>query len=458
MRRRKADLQARVNQDVALEFTEEGLTSYAGLELLLRYCRRIQLNALLRQHLCGLLPGTDFGIVGLCRLILGLLVVGGRRLRHLGFLKGDPVFHRFCGLRALPSDRTLSRWLKGFGQAAVEALRRLNAEVVARVVAQYLKARTLTIDVDGTVLCTGLQVGGAARGYNPHHRKVPSYYPVSAYLATSGHVLRLHNRPGNVNDGKASVPFLDALFEQIEQTLDRSYHLRFRMDGDYFKREVLETLASHRADYAIKVPFWRCLDLQTHIRRRQGWHRVDAGVDGFFTSVTLWQRTIRVAIYRKRVFHETRKNYQLDLFDPDNGTWEYSAVTTNFCFKVRRLWRFIGGRGLHEKIIGELKSGLALDAIPTNHYEANSAWQQFVVLAHNLLANFQIETGVRQRRRTQKSTAHWVLKAARTLRFELFHRAARLVHPEGRLILRLQRSRQAETQFASITSALANVA
>ena len=77
-----------------------------------------------------------------------------------------------------------------------------------------------------------------------------------------------------------------------------------------------------------------------------------------------------MAIYRKRVFHETRKNYQLDLFDPDNGTWEYSAVATNLGFDVRRLWRFMAGRGLHEKIIGELKSALALDTIPTNHYEA----------------------------------------------------------------------------------------
>ena len=36
-------------------------------------------------------------------------------------------------------------------------------------------------------LCTGQKVGGAARGYNPHHRKVPSDYPIRAYLADSGH-------------------------------------------------------------------------------------------------------------------------------------------------------------------------------------------------------------------------------------------------------------------------------
>ena len=415
MRRKKADFQGRVNCDVAIEFSEEGMTSYAGLELLIRYLRRIGFNAQLRQHLSAILNGGDFGVVAWCRVILGLLVVGGRRLHHLGFVKGDRLLQRFCGLKDMPTDRSVSRWLKRFGDPAVEALRRLNAEVVARVVGFYLHARTLTIDVDGTVLCTGHKVGGAARGYNPHHRKVPSYYPVSAFLAESGHVLRLHNRPGNVNDGKSSVPFLRVLFDQIQES---------------------------------------------QIRRRQRWQRVEDGVDGFFTSITVkkWERTIDVAIYRKRVFHETRKNYQLDLFDPDNGTWEYCAVATNLGFDVRRLWRFMAGRGLHEKIIGELKSALALDTIPTNHYEANSAWQQFVVLAHNLLANFQIETAVIERPRTHQRTAHWVLRSAQTLRFEIINRAGRLVRPEGRLTLRLQRNKQAERQFDQISTALGKAA
>ena len=105
-------------------------------------------------------------------------------------------------------------------------------------------------------------------GYNPHHRKVPSYYPITAYLADSGHFLRLHNRPGHVNDGASSIPFLQAVFEQIEETLGGPYRLRFRMDGDFFKEDVFKQLDAHRAQYAIKVPFWRCLDLQSQIRQQ----------------------------------------------------------------------------------------------------------------------------------------------------------------------------------------------
>ncbi len=61
MRLRKADIQGRVNADLSFEFTENGLTSYAGLELLIRYFRRIGLNGLIRHHLIKALPPETSG-------------------------------------------------------------------------------------------------------------------------------------------------------------------------------------------------------------------------------------------------------------------------------------------------------------------------------------------------------------------------------------------------------------
>ena len=58
----------------------------------------------------------------------------------------------------------------------------VNALLTARGIRQTAQRR-LTIDVDGSVVSTGLRVAWAQRGYNPHHRKVPSYYPITAYEA-----------------------------------------------------------------------------------------------------------------------------------------------------------------------------------------------------------------------------------------------------------------------------------
>ena len=430
MRHRKADLHRSVKGQLEFRFTERGLTSYAGLEVLGRFLQVCQLNGLLRRH-HGSERRGDFRFPSMVRLVLALVIVGGRRLRHVEYLNGDPMIARFTGLKKLPAARTLSRWLKSFRASSVEMLRQVNAVVVGTFIRET-GCRTLTADVDGTVLSTGMKVERAFRGYNPHHRKVPSYYPITAHLGESGHILRVQNRPGNVEDGKASTGFLRELLRQIQLTC-RPEVVRFRMDGAFFKQAVLKLLESRGAGYAIKVPFSPWLGLKSLILRRREWQRVDHEVEGFRTSLFLepWKREVLITIYRKRVRHESAKNFQLDLFDPNDGYWEYSAVASNLGFPIARLWHFMCGRGSHEKIIGELKSGLAFNSIPTNHYGANCAWQQLVVLAHNLLLNFQASVGAQRRPRRRTVAAIYRFSRVRTLRFELFNRAGRLVRPHG---------------------------
>ena len=109
MRRRRTDLAARVNGDLALEFTDVALTSYAGLELFGRYLRATRFNAVVRDAFAGTGRWSDFGATAMVRLVIGLLVVGGRRLRHLAFLHDDPLVRRFCEVQVLPTARTVSR-------------------------------------------------------------------------------------------------------------------------------------------------------------------------------------------------------------------------------------------------------------------------------------------------------------------------------------------------------------
>ncbi|MFH0777235.1 MAG: IS1380 family transposase [Candidatus Eisenbacteria bacterium] len=447
-----------VKRELRVEFTESNLTSYAGLELLIRYFRSTRLNQLIRYHFEGRCIRGDYGVVPIVRLFLGLLMVGGRRLQHVDFLRGDILFHRFCGLSRLPSARTLSRWLKNFTSSSLEALRSINAEIVARAVC-LLPLRTLTIDVDGSVVSTGLQVERAFRGFNPHHRKVPSYYPITAYLSETGHILRVKNRSGNIHDGKASIPFLRDLFGQINETLGQCYRLNFRMDAAFFTAPVLKLLAARQAGYAIKVPFWKWLELTRLIRERRRWKRINHQVDGFEEELTLfpWGMTQRVVIYRKRVFHKSRRNYQLDLFDPDDGYYEYSAITTNLSWAPKQLWNYMCGRGAHERVIGELKSHLAFDTVPTNRFGANSAWQQIVAIVHNLLTNFQIDTGAGRRHRTHKRTNLFNLKTAQSLRFEVLNHAGRIVRPNGATILRLSKNILHKRTFMKMTEALKTI-
>ena len=220
MRLRRALLGQRVNAALMLRYTSSGLTSYSGLELVRIYLVGLDLRRRIKDSLKRRLPNTDFGVVPMTLLVLALIVTGGRRLRHLRYLQGDPVVARFCGLAHLPSDRSVARWLAKFDAVHVDALLKLNEEVAADVI-RGLDLKRLTLDIDGSVVSTGLKVEGARRGFNPHRRKVPSYYPITAYEAQSGQLLRVENRPGNVHDGKASLDFVAALIDQVRCDLPR---------------------------------------------------------------------------------------------------------------------------------------------------------------------------------------------------------------------------------------------
>jgi len=323
---------------------------------------RLDLPRRLRDGLYRRLPKSDYSVVGLSLLLIALLLTGGRRISHLRMLQHDPIVSRFCGLDRLPTDRSVSRWLSQFDAVHVDALQQINERVTAEVI-HALGLRRLTLDVDGSVVSTGLSVEGPRRGYNLHRRKVPSYFPITAYEAQSGLLLRVENRPGNIHDGQASIAFLEALIAQVKADLPDVRHLEFRLDGAFFLKEILACLDRAGAEYAVKVPFWRWLDLRERIAYQKRWHRVSEGLDCFETSVGIdpWQRRERVVIYR----NATAKNYQLDLFDPDDGTWEYSAIATNKTLTGPALWQFMSGRGTHEKVYGELKTGFAFDCVPS---------------------------------------------------------------------------------------------
>jgi len=453
MRLSVASLRRVVKGDVRIEFVHQDLTSYGGLELLRRYIRGIGLAERLRAAGTGL--GSDYGSGRLALLILALFYVGARRLEHLRYVAGDPLISRFCGLARLPSARTVSHWLKQFTQTTLAPLIRLNHEIVTDAITR-LKLPRLTIDVDGTVVRTGATVAWAFRGFNPHHRKDPSYYPLLAHLAQTGHILRLKNRPGNVHDSKQAVAFVRELIGDLRAPVGRRLPLEFRMDAAFCQPGVFRLLTARGCAYAIKVGFWHWLPLKQLAAECPAWHPIAPNVTGFFHDLDIpqWQLRLRVMIYRKHVEHRSPKNFQLDLFTPDDGHYEYAAVATNLALDLPALFAFICGRGAQEKTIAELKGEFALDVVPTNHYGANSAWQQLSILAHNVARSFQLDTLATPKPRSRKRTYAYLLRSMRTLRFLLIARAGRLTRIGGRNVLRLTHNPAIEQLYAKVSHAL----
>src|SRR5438128_1821706 len=379
-----------------------------------------------------------------------------RRLEHLRYLASDPLIARFCGLARIPTARTVGNWLRQFTQTTLAPLVQLNHDLVIDAVKRLALPR-LTIDIGGTVVRTGATVGWAFRGFNPHHRKDPSYYPLLAHLAQTGHILRVKNRPGNVHDSKQAVAFLREVIAGLRAQLGGRLPLEFRMDAAFCQPAVFRLLTARGCAYAIKVGYWSWLPLKQLAAGRQRWLPVAPKVTGFFHDLDIpqWRLRLRVMIYRKHVAHESPKNFQLDLFTPNDGHFEYYAVATNMPLALPALYAFVCGRGVQEKTFGELKGEFALDVVPTRHHGANSAWQQLSILAHNIARSFQLDTLATPKPRSRKRTYAYVLRSMRTLRFLLIARAGRLTRIDGRNVLRLAANPATEQLYTKVAHALA---
>ncbi|HVQ78212.1 MAG TPA: hypothetical protein VMT79_22035, partial [Candidatus Binatia bacterium] len=101
------------------------------------------------------------------------------------------------------------------------------------------------------------------------------------------------------------------------------------------------------------------------------------------------------------------------------------------------------------------KGEFALDVVPTNHYGANSAWQQLSVLAHNLIRSFQLDTGTEPKPRSRTRTDAFLFRSIRTLRFLVIARAGRATRIEGRTRLRLSQNPSVHQLYERFQHALA---
>lgn len=456
MRSRRADLKRRVNGDLDYRAGRQEVTSHAGLELFREHLRRSGFVTALRKAVGSSFPTTDFGAVAMVLTLLGLILVGGRRVRHLQNEQGDPIVARFAGLSRLPAPRTVSYWLQGLRTEHVATLSTLNEEVVGAALRRG-GSRRLTLDVDGSVVSAGRKVEGAFRGFNRKRRGAHSYYPITAYAAQEGQIVRLLNRPGNINDGAAAVTFIEDVIRQVRGAVPGRRLLEFRMDGAFFREDVLQVLDDSRVEYALRAPFHPWLHLKSvaaEANARSRWKRVDDETDSHESRLEVWGRKRRVVLYRRHVPHKSSRNFQLDLFDPDDGHYEYSAILTNKRLNHRNLWHFHNGRGSHEKVYGELKGGLAFDCVPSLSQPANEAWQMLSVLAFNLSRSFQTRTAAPARFTNRKRRTLHRFVSIHTLRYEILSRAALLIRPAGKATLHLGPSTETLRRFSDISHAI----
>ncbi len=456
MKLSKRSLRARVKASLPVHFSSEALSSHAGLSLIGDFLQSAGWADRIRDVFADREFDTDYGSFRMVLAVIGLILVGGSRLTHLRELAIDPIFLRFARLKCLPSERTLSRWLKDISKGYQDRLAVLLRDVAFSTWA-HAKLRRVTIDLDGTVVRTGCRVDGAERGFNPHHPKDPSYYPLTAHLAQTGQLLDVVNRPGNVHDSNGAVDRLRLLIDDVRERVG-NIPIEVRLDGAFCQAPVLDLLTSSGVEFAMRLPMWKWLDVRDRINDRKRWVKVNRSVSAYSLQLRIkaWKRTERVIVFRKKISGKPAKKFQLELFQPNDDYYEYSMVLTNKTDTEATIWQFMAGRGAHEKTLGELKQNFAFGSIVTQDFDANSTWQLLSALTHNLVRDFQLRSGLATPRTNgRKRTYRYTFLSMRTLRFLLIHLPGRIVKPQGRNELRIAAAPAARKRIEKVLTSLA---
>jgi hypothetical protein len=422
--------------------------------------RDADLRARLRATVRHLPSSGGYCASRILLLMIVHLFIGWRRLRDLDYYCADPLVKRVVGLERMPSVSTLSRRLTEFDGRAVDNIRGLLRSLVAeRAIAA--SPRRLTLDFDGSVISTKARgIEGTAVGYNTKSKGSRSYYPLFAVMAQTGQVFDVLHRAGNCHDSRGALDFILGCAQNLR---NEGFHgvVEVRLDGAHYSDATCTGLHDAGMEFSVSVPFERLPQLKGVIERRRLWHRIDNEWSYFKWS---WRpsaksrRSFPCFIYRRRIAKPRKGPIQLDLFEPIERDYEFKVAMTNKSLAAAALLRYHNGRGSQEATFAEAKSQLGLGYLPSRREVGNQVYMLCNLVAHALGRELQMRAAPARSNNTATRACLWALERIGSLRNRLIKRAARLTHPQGRLVLSFASCPEAERDIRHYTQAASKAA
>jgi hypothetical protein len=274
-------------------------------------------------------------------------------------------------------------------------------------------------------------------------------------VAQTGQVFDVHHRPGNVHDSNGAKAMIGECLSELRAGLGR-VQVETRMDSAFFGDEIIQALDSQGVEFTATVPFERFTALKALIEGRQRWRAVNAELAYFETDwkPISWKHRFRFVFIRKRVDRQHKGVLQLDLFEPHEQGYEFKVIVTNKRLSAAAVVSFHEGRGAQEGLFAELKSHCQMDYVPVQTRIGNQLYLCAAMLTHNLSRELQMQARAPQRATSAQRAALWTFQRIDTLRRTLLIRAGRLLRPNGRLVLSINRSTAAKEEMLHYIEAL----
>ncbi|MGH9891827.1 MAG: IS1380 family transposase [bacterium] len=435
MKPSRSDVHRRTHAIPAIRFEEQDLTSFSGLVLFQALFSKIDFKQRLQSCFNHLTVSPIFGHHVIVLLLVVHLLLGYRQLRDLRYYADDPMVKRLLGLDRLPDVSTVSRALLQADARSVEKTASLNRFLVLEDLKTHALCR-VTLDFDGSVQSTRRLAEGTAVGFNKKRKGDRSYYPLFCTIAQTGQVFDVLHRPGNVHDSRGARDFILRCIRHVREALP-GVVIEARMDSAFFSDEIVGLLDAEGVVFTLSVPFERFTELKTMIEGRLRWRRFGSDLAFFETrwKPQSWSDRYRFLFIRHTVDIRSKEPVQFDLFVPHQRGYDFKVIVTNKHARAKKILAFHNGRGAQEALFAELKSQCQMGYVPVRTLVGNQIYLCSAILAHNLTRTLQMQANPPLRNTTEKRSPLWIFQEINTLRRNLIQRAARLIHPQGRLTL-----------------------
>ena len=308
--------------------------------------------------------------------------VGIDKLERLKLLQSDPLINEFN--ISIKEPETVSRFLGNFSYKTTQMLREINFKLF-RKLPRKRRLKTITIDIDSSVVNVEGHQEGAVKGYNPKKPGNRCYNLQLAFCDEMKAYLTGYVRSGDTYTANGTAEMIKEIVAQLK---DEGLEITFRMDSGYFDDAIVETIGSLGGKYVVKGKGYPTLVAQvtdpsiTFVTGESGRETTE-----FVTTLNTWEKDRRFVV--SRVLKEEKDRAQISFLEGE--AYDYFFFVTNTEQSSEEVVEFYEKRGNCENYIKEAKYDMAVGHLLIQSFWANEAIFQLMMLVYNLFLLFKMD-------------------------------------------------------------------
>jgi hypothetical protein len=401
-----------------IEFSARNLTSNAGLLLLLEHASKNGIFDLIDHDLVFENASTNKIKMNHIKTMLCGNFIGIDKLERLKLLQSDPLVNEFA--ISIKESGTVSRFLGNFSYKTTQMLREINFKLFIKLLRKS-KLKSITLDIDSSVVNVEGHQEGAVKGYNPKKPGNRCYNIQFAFCDEIKAYLTGYVRSGDTYTANGAAEMIKEIMAHLKE---EGLEITFRMDSGYFDDAILETIESLGGKYVIKGKGYPTLVAQlTDPSITFGTGESGRETTEFVTALNTWEKDRRFVV--SRVLKDEKDRAQLSFLEGEE--YDYFFFVTNTEQSSEEVVDFYEKRGNCENYIKEAKYDMMVGHLLLQSFWANEAIFQLMMLAYNLFLLFKMdfagETEYRQQIKTFRLKyiflAGKIIKTARSVVLKL---------------------------------------